>query len=166
MDPWRDVERSIREASGAPFAIESRAPAAGGCINECFQLRGGGRAYFVKLNAPQRQEMFAAEAAGLEEIGKTKTVRVPQAVCHGACPSASWLVLEHLELRPGTAESMRELGRRLAAMHRVTAARYGWSRDNTIGATLQVNRPTDQWVEFWRERRLGYQLRLAAATGH
>jgi fructosamine-3-kinase len=166
MPPWRDVERSIREASGAPFAIEARASAGGGCINECYVVRGRGRAYFVKLNAPQRVVMFSAEVAGLSEIARTKTVRVPEPVCHGAAAAACWLVLEHLELRPGTEGSMRELGRRLAAMHRVTAREHGWSRDNTIGATPQVNAPAGEWPEFWRERRLGFQLRLAAANGH
>lgn len=166
MPPWRDVERSIREASGVPFAIEARAGVGGGSINECHVVRGHGRAYFVKLNTPQRAEMFAAEAAGLGEIARTRTVRVPQPVCHGASAAACWLVLEHLELRPGTEGSMRELGRRLAAMHRVTACEHGWSRDNTIGATPQVNTPAGDWRKFWRERRLGFQLRLAATNGH
>jgi fructosamine-3-kinase len=166
MDPWREIERSIREASGAPFAIESRAAVGGGCINESHVIRGQGRAYFVKLNAPERAEMFAAEAAGLDEIGKTKTVRVPRPICHGADPAASWIVLEHLELGPAADHSMRELGRKLAGMHRVTAREHGWKRDNTIGATPQVNRRSRDWIEFWRERRLGFQLRLAASSGH
>lgn len=166
MDPWRDVERSIGEASGAPFAAESRSHVSGGCINECFVVRGTGRAYFVKLNAASRADMFSAEAAGLAEIARTRTVRVPEPVCHGAAAAACWLVLEHLELRPGTEGSMRELGRRLAAMHRVTAREHGWSRDNTIGATPQVNAPAGGWPEFWRERRLRFQIQRAAANGH
>jgi len=166
MGPWRDVERSIREASGAAFAVESHSPIGGGCINECFWLRGGGREYFVKVNAAANADMFSAEAAGLEEIAGSRTVRVPQPVCHGANATASWLVLEHLELRPGTDGSMRELGRRLASMHRITAREHGWKRDNTIGATTQVNTRSSDWIEFWRELRLAFQLRLAASKGH
>jgi protein-ribulosamine 3-kinase len=166
MGPWRDVERSIREASGAPFAVESHSAIGGGCINECFRLCGGGREYFVKVNAAANADMFSAEAAGLEEIACSSTVRVPQPVCHGANATASWLVLEYLELRPGTDGSMRELGRRLASMHRVTTREHGWKRDNTIGATPQVNTRSSDWIEFWREQRLGFQLRLAASKGH
>jgi len=166
MDPWHDIERSIRLASGAPFAIESRAGIAGGCINECYVVRGEGRAYFVKVNAPDKAEMFSAEAAGLNEIAGTRTVRVPQPVCNGACPAASWLVLEHLELGPGDGRSMGELGRNLARMHRVTAQLFGWERDNTIGATPQPNTRSGDWIAFWREQRLGFQLKLAAANGH
>ncbi len=166
MNPWSDIERSIREASGAPFVIESRAGIEGGCINECHVIQGHGRAYFVKTNAPDRAEMFAAEAAGLDEIGRTRTIRVPRPVCHGACPAASWLVLEHLELRPGDDKSMRALGRNLARLHRVTGGRYGWQRDNTIGSTPQINTPSADWIAFWREQRLGFQFDLAVAKGH
>src|SRR5262245_48070895 len=127
MEPWQDVERSIREAAGASFSLESRSAVSGGCINECFRVRGSGHTYFVKLNNPEKVEMFAAEAAGLREIARTKTVRVPEPVCHGASSAACWLVLEHLELESATPDSMRELGRRLAALHRVTARHYGWT---------------------------------------
>ena len=61
---------------------------------------------------------------------------------------------------------MRELGRRLARLHRVTGSRFGWDRDNTIGATPQVNTPGSDWIAFWREHRLGFQLGLAARNGH
>ena len=166
MGPWKDVERSIREASRTAFAIESRSGIGGGCINECYVIRGHGRAYFVKLNTPERAEMFSAEAAGLSEIARTNTVRVPEPVCHGASPAACWLVLEHVELRAGTDSSMRELGRKLAGMHRVATREHGWKRDNTIGATPQVNTRSSDWIEFWRGQRLGFQLRLAASRGH
>jgi fructosamine-3-kinase len=166
MDPWRDVERSIREATGSPFAIESRAGTGGGCINECYVVRGGGRAWFVKVNAAARADMFAAEAEGLAEIARAATVRVPRPLCHGANREASWLVLEHLELRPGDDRGMRALGRNLARLHRVTGARYGWHRDNTIGATPQINAGSGDWIAFWRSRRLAFQLELAQSRGH
>jgi len=166
VDPWKDIELDIRAALEAPFTIDSRAAVGGGCINECHVVRGRGRPFFVKLNSPDKADMFAAEAAGLEEIGRSGTVRVPQPVCRGASPAASWIVLEHLELRPVDAQAMRALGRNLARLHRVTRDRYGWDRDNTIGSTPQPNNPVDGWIAFWRERRLGYQLRLAAANGH
>ena len=166
MDPWLDIERSIREASGAPFVIESRAGIGGGCINESYVIRGQGRALFVKVNRADKASMFAAEAAGLEEIARTRAVRVPKPVCAGANRAASWIVLEHLELRSADDKAMHALGCNLARMHRVTRDRHGWDRDNTIGSTPQVNTPADDWIAFWRERRLGFQLWLAASKGH
>jgi fructosamine-3-kinase len=166
MDPWRDIETAIREASGASFAIESHAGVGGGCINQCYVVRGAGHAFFVKVNAEDRLPMFEAEAAGLAEIAGSNTVRVPRPVGQGAGGGASWLVLEHLELARATDGAMDELGRRLAALHRVTAVKFGWHRDNTIGATPQVNTLGADWIAFWRDSRLGYQLRLAAQNGY
>lgn len=166
MDPWDDIELAIREALEAPFAIESRAEVGGGCINTAYRIRAKGLSCFVKLNRADQAAMFSAEAAGLEEITRTRTARVPRPVCHGANEEASWIVLEYLELRPADDKAMRALGRNLACLHRVTRDRHGWDRDNTIGSTPQINAPADDWVAFWRERRLGYQLRLAASNGH
>ncbi len=49
------------------------------------------------------------------------------------------------------------------AQHRVAQQRFGWAKDNFIGATPQENAPGDDWTAFWRDRRLAPQLRLAAA---
>jgi len=54
----------------------------------------------------------------------------------------------------------------LAALHRRQAARFGWARDNTIGATPQANGWCESWTMFWRERRLAPQLALAARNGY
>ena len=56
-------------------------------------------------------------------------------------------------------------GQQLAAMHRSQADNFGWHRDNTIGSTPQVNQQEHDWQRFWREHRLGFQLRLAARNG-
>jgi fructosamine-3-kinase len=50
-------------------------------------------------------------------------------------------------------------------MHRVTGRSFGWRRDNTIGSTPQPNTPGNDWIAFWREQRLGFQLRLAERNG-
>lgn len=162
---WDDIARSIADAVAAPFRIESRAGIGGGCINAAFRIDGGGRTYFVKTNAPSALDMFAAEAAGLAEIGRSRTVRVPQPVCHGGNRQAAWLVLEWIDFRGAQRDSNRALGRALAALHRMTAPQFGWQRDNTIGATPQINALCSNWNEFWREHRLGYQLALAAKNG-
>ncbi len=37
---------------------------------------------------------------------------------------------------------------------------FGFHVDNTIGGNAQPNGWMDNWVDFFRERRLGYQLSL------
>mmetsp|Transcript_3099 Transcript_3099/g.11150 ORF Transcript_3099/g.11150 Transcript_3099/m.11150 type:complete len:213 (+) Transcript_3099:776-1414(+) len=60
------------------------------------------------------------------------------------------------------------LGHELAKMHLAEPAveeakqgNFGFPVDNTIGATPQPNGWMDNWVDFFRERRLLHQLRLA-----
>jgi protein-ribulosamine 3-kinase len=163
---WNDIARDISKATVAPFVVESTHTVGGGSINTAYRIEGSGKSFFVKVNSPERLPMFEAEAAGLAEILESDTVRVPRPICFGAAKSESWLVLEHLDLRDAGKGSMRELGRRLARMHRVTAERFGWKRDNAIGATSQVNTLRESWIDFWREYRLGYQLALAAKNGY
>ena len=108
--------------------------------------------------------MFEAEAEALREMAATATVRVPGPVCFGEFGGQAYVVMEHLEL--GGSADMAAFGRQFAAMHRVTAEQFGWRIDNTIGSTPQPNTPTDNWIEFWRERRLGFQLETAARNGY
>jgi protein-ribulosamine 3-kinase len=164
--PWPAIAESIERATGVPFVVERSDPVGGGCINQGFELRGGGREFFVKLNTAASLSMFEAEAAGLEEITATGTVRVPRAVCAAADALHAWLALEHLPLSANGGPAMASLGEQLAAMHRATRERFGWRRDNTIGSTPQVNTQLLDWVEFWRRHRLGYQLALAARNGY
>ncbi|MEM8998431.1 MAG: fructosamine kinase family protein, partial [Acidobacteriota bacterium] len=57
-------------------------------------------------------------------------------------------------------------GRDLAALHRAAAAdRYGFPRDNYLGATPQPNARSSDWVDFWRRHRLGDQLDRARRSG-
>lgn len=164
MHPWPDISTAIAHATGGDFHIEQHTPLTGGCIHNAWRIEGGGQRYFVKTNHAHCAGMFAAEAAGLSAIAATRTVRVPHPVCHGANRTASWLVLEYVEFSRKC--NMRLLGEQLAALHRVTGRHYGWPHDNAIGATPQINTASDDWCAFWREHRLGYQLKLAASNGY
>lgn len=166
MSLWTEIEHQIGAATGAPFAIDSRQTVGGGCINSAYRLTGASGRYFVKLNQAARLAMFEAEADGLRTMAASETVRVPLPICSGCAGDSAFLVLEYLDLRSGGREGAERLGRDLAAMHRVLGPHFGWHRDNTIGSTPQQNAPDDDWVRFWRDRRLGAQLRLAAAQGH
>ncbi len=163
---WDDIAAAIRAETGVAFSVERKISIGGGCINTAYRIDGCGQRYFVKLNDRAKAAMFAAEAAGLCEIAQTQVLRVPHPICQGVNAGQAWLVLEYIELSRSHAGSMRELGAGLARMHESTAPRFGWHRDNTIGATPQINTQNGDWIAFWRDHRLGYQLQLAAANGH
>ncbi|BBJ00608.1 fructosamine kinase family protein [Ferrigenium kumadai] len=165
MTDWSRISAAITSASGKPFKLASRHANGGGCINEAYTLDGeDGTRYFVKLNDARHHSMFVAEAAGLETIAATNTLRVPQPIAHGTAGRQSYLVLEHLDLN-GRGNA-RQLGEQLAALHRSTSNRFGFPQDNFLGTTLQPNGWTGDWVPFWREHRLGFQLQLAAENGY
>jgi len=50
-------------------------------------------------------------------------------------------------------------------MHKTTSPQFGWSRNNTIGSTPQVNNYESSWIDFWQQHRLGFQLELARQKG-
>ncbi|HEV7392637.1 MAG TPA: fructosamine kinase family protein [Burkholderiales bacterium] len=166
MIPWNEIERDIGAATGAAFSIAQRSAAAGGCINAAWRIEGRGRRYFVKVNEASRAPMFEAEAAGLSELHRRGPVRVPEAICQGSAAAASWIVLEYIQLGARTVRSDAALGLKLAELHRHTAEMYGWPRDNTIGSTPQPNNCSSSWLTFWRDQRLGFQLRLARERGY
>ncbi|MHB1238941.1 MAG: fructosamine kinase family protein [Gammaproteobacteria bacterium] len=164
---WLAVAAQLTAVTGVTFATYRAQPLGGGCINAAYRLEDGRRRYFVKINTAARASMFEAEADGLREIARSATVRVPKPICTGVHGSSSYLVLEALELAAGSSRlALEHLARQLAAMHRTPCPRFGWHRDNTIGSTPQPNAVSDDWVAFWRERRLGFQLELAARNGH
>ncbi len=172
MSDWSKFEQAISDAFGRSFLLKQNAAVSGGDINQAFRVEGvftdnnQAAQYFIKLNQQSRLAMFEAEAAGLEEIDQSKTIRVPKVVCHGVEGSQSFLVLENLSLAQGLGvDAAKRLGQQLAAMHRVTAPQFGWQRNNTIGTTQQNNNLTDSWIDFWREQRLGFQLDLAKSHG-
>lgn len=166
MPTWSSISEHVSAATGASFSARTTRAIGGGCINSTYVMEGDKQRYFVKINDAARISMFEAEALGLQEIARTDTVRVPQPVCWGSAEESAYLVLEYIEFGSGTAGSAERLGRQLARMHQVHASRYGWHIDNTIGSTPQINTPAHDWVAFWRDRRLGYQLRLAARNGY
>jgi protein-ribulosamine 3-kinase len=145
------------------------APAAevhGGCINRCWRWETSSGPVFVKEAPADRLEMLEAERHGLLELRSAEAIRVPEPLAAGAVEGSAFLALEWIDFGPSTTASDERLGEQLAALHRHRADRYGLDRDNTIGSTPQSNAWGDDWVRFLRERRLGFQLQLAAANGY
>lgn len=166
MTQWQIIAQHIAESTGKPFNPLEPREVGGGCINTGVRLTDGERSYFVKLNDSELLEMFEAEADGLRELARTRTIRVPDPLCCGLSGSQAYLVMEYIDMGHGGRSGSELAGRQLAEMHRTSHPRFGWFRDNTIGSTPQLNQGSDDWIDFWRERRLGYQLRLAERNGY
>ncbi|OUC12218.1 MAG: hypothetical protein B0A82_23640 [Alkalinema sp. CACIAM 70d] len=163
---WEHICQHIHQATGQSFERVDRRSVGGGCINQGYRLVGRDRTYFVKLNRAEQVAMFEAEALGLQQMLETHTIRVPQPICYGVAESACYLVLEWLELGRGSRSADRKMGQQLARLHQFRkATAFGWERDNTIGSTPQKNPWTTDWITFWQQHRIGYQLELGRRRG-
>lgn len=153
-----DVERVL----GRSVTIGPRVH--GGDIGQSFQARTAeGGLVFVKAAPGAPTGLFAAEAAGLRALAAVRDgCRVPGVL--GV--SEEVLVLEWVERGPGERDTSEQLGRGLAAMHRVTREVCGFDAgDGFIGATPQPNPDVADMVAFFRDQRLGFQQALLRSRG-
>ena len=166
-DAYPALRAWLEQETGHSFDAEPAGRVAGGDINQCLRWQGPHATAFIKLNAAARLSMFEAEAAGLRELADAQALRVPRVLGTGLFGSVAVLALEWLDLRAPQAgdAAQARLGGLLAMQHRVAAAAFGWHRDNTLGSTAQPNAWSDDWVQFFKVRRLGHQLDLAEAKG-
>ena len=137
----------------------------GGSISQAYRVPSSQGPLFVKLNHAAGLAMFEAEADGLMALKDGGALAVPAVHCVGSVEETAYLFLHWLDLEPKSQAAERALGRGLARQHRISGEQFGWRRDNVIGSTHQPNDPNDNWIDFLRDRRLGFQLGLAAENG-
>ena len=165
MPDWTSIAEQLKTRGIVVAEGSAAQPVSGGDISDAWRLKTRSGDIFLKTGPGQAREQFAAEAEGLGEIAATKTIRVPAVLATGAIDGGAFLALEWMQFGPANAKVEAKLGEQLALMHECTHRSYGWHRDNTIGLTPQHNSHSDNWVEFFRERRLKFQLRLARENG-
>jgi fructosamine-3-kinase len=142
---------------------------------DTWRASGPRQALFVKSLPIAQADVLVAEADGLAALAATRTVHVPAVAGCWTDPSQGLAVLamEWLDLVPPRGGGFGErLGQALAALHRAAPAegsgRFGWRRDNRLGATPQRNRWSAAggvagWTAFFGSERLGaLRTRLAA----
>lgn len=160
--------------------LETTAKALGGQIRDNRELGGGdinhafllsltdGRDFFVKI--PRRPAPGGTatgnhppylEARGLEFL---RAAGLPVPTVHAV--GKDFLALDYIE-RSGKKISWFDLGAALARCHQQARTdQAGLDHDNYIGSTPQPNtRRHASWVDFFREERLLFQVRLARKNG-
>lgn len=166
------LEGACRGAGLDRASVESARPIGGGCINNALKVRTAGGDYCLKWNARVGRDFFRMEAEGLSALADSGAVEVPRVIALGGDEDeVPWLLLEWIEGARATAPTWRQLGHRLARLHRTRehpsmpvrqAPGFGWHSDNVIGSLPQPNRWMDDWAEFWTELRI---LPLARELG-
>jgi len=159
------INQILETHLGANARLKNAEALSGGCINQASRLvLDDGREYFLKVNQASLADMFAAEAAGLNELRSTATLRVPAPIGQGVQGRQAYLLLDYLPLQ--TQGNQPLAGTQLAALHQHTAEQFGWLRHNTLGTSPQRNTQQADWVRFWQTERLGFQLERARRNGY
>ena len=159
------LQQTLTAALNAQIVGDS--PVGGGSISSAAHITlNDGRELLVKWRR-HHSAMFTVEGRGLELLHTAAALRVPQVFAQqetsGDTPG--FIALEWLGQGPSNRQVEEALGRGLAQLHRATGPYYGLDHDNYIGANPQPNTPAENWVDFVREQRLGYQMELMGQNG-
>jgi fructosamine-3-kinase len=157
------ISDALAQTEEVEYVSGSRAASLGSGASTTIVKTSDDTKYFVK--SATAKHMIYAEYVGVKEMAETNTIRVPRPIAYGEHDaSTAFVVFEYLEFSDSCSNSSHyyELGRQLAKMHRTTSAsaQFGFSIDNTCGATHQPNTWTDHWIDFWDTQRLGHMLQL------
>lgn len=162
------LESLIKDIYGSAAAIRYKEPVAGGDINEAYHLvLNSGEELFLKENSEKLAGMFAAEAHGLEALQKANG-HVPKVIAVGKDERGrQFMLLEFVRSSRPQRGYWLALGHMLGRMHQADTqeftpeGRFGFHENNYIGSSPQVNRVKSSWLDFYRDFRLGKQMRMA-----
>ena len=166
---YQSLEDAVRDIWGKGVTVQSKQSVSGGDINEAYHLLlSNGEGAFLKLNSKAGDNFFTAEAHGLKALGEAGA-NVPQFLASGkTAENAYFLLLSYEKGSRPIKGYWSLLGRMLANMHLANIERFvdgkmfGFYEDNFIGATRQINSPKSGWIDFFREARLGAQMKWAS----
>ena len=142
--------------------LRSVRPQGGGCIGEVYRAEMEDGTLLVAKVDRGGESHLDREAYMLRYLREKTDLPVPE-VFHG---SETLLLMEFVEgTNRFSDEAERHAAELLADLHGITADAYGHERDTLIGSLDQPNPWTEDWVEFFRERRLLYAARAANGAG-
>lgn len=163
------LPEAIGKATGRASRLQRSTPVGGGCINRASLIElADGRRYFLKSNPNPLPRLFESEAEGLRALRKAGSLRVPEVVATGGGQDGlpHFILMEYIPTgRPGPG-FFEKFGRGFAQLHlKARGQRFGFDHDNYLGSTPQPNQWSEEWVEFFRQHRLGHQLKMARHAG-
>lgn len=156
---------SLSQFLNRDIAVIQCVPVTGGSINDChlLALSGGDKVFIKQHRGPTVYGMYIAEARALELMAAPGVIDIPRPLY----ADEEILILEAFTEGTPAPDWQVCMGRQLAQLHQATTTKqFGFECNNYLGTTQQINGWQDDWISFWREQRLGYQLELFAAKGN
>lgn len=159
-------EKILAQTFGQQMSVDKYTFVSGGCINNTVCIESQRVKYFLKWHNSAPDNMFEAEAKGLELLRKAGTITIPEVFGQGNVDGTDYLIMEYIDSAPKAPQYWQHFGRALAEMHQQsTNSEYGLDHNNYIGRLPQHNEPFDNWIKFFIEKRLEVQLQLAKKKG-
>lgn len=150
-----DLEKKLTKVLDQKLSIDSIVSQGGGSINEAYRLSTNISPLFLKVNSASKYpRMFETEAIGLNTLASTNTLRIPEPLITGKYRDQAYIVMNHIGSGSPVLDFWDEFGHKLAGMHQVSAAYFGFESDNYIGSLNQSNKQMDSWSEFFVQERL------------
>lgn len=154
-------DATLRDAVAAALGseAESVAPLDGGMIGEVHRIDlADGRTVVAKRG----ETPLTVEAEMLGYLTEHTSLPVPEVLS----ADDDLLLLEYVEGESDFSPAAeRDAAAHLAALHDVTADRFGFERDTLLGPHVLDNERCDSWIEFFRERRLLHFATMADDEG-
>lgn len=165
MEKIKKLAKIALESGRDYSGIETIKKIQGGSINEAFYIRTVDAEFFMKFHANSPKEFFKSEALGLRLIKETETISVPNYISYSDQPGHAFLLLEWIEGKK-TERTEEILGYKLAELHKCYGRMHGLETDTYIGILPQPNELNANWLEYYRDKRLGTQLQIGIENGH
>lgn len=128
---------------------------AGGDINEAFQIQTEDGTFFVKMNTISNLDMFIQERKGIEAMAACHVIGTPHILQSGTTNHHSYLLMDYIESGKRIESYWQVFAQQLANMHRTFVGnQFGFSSNNYIGSTPQINTFCDSWITFFKDYRL------------
>ena len=153
----------ISQEAGLQISSFTVSNVGGGSINDTYQLViNKTEKFFGKINSASRfPKMFEKEKSGLELLASKEVIRVPHVIGTFVEGDDQVLILEWIEQGRKDDQFWKTFGERLAALHSSHCSFAGLHENNFMGALVQSNNPSNDWIDFFVQERLEPQVRLA-----
>lgn len=130
----------------------------------------GGQLLFAKVNELSRHDVLQSEYHSLNILNEKYGLNYPKALLIDHDDQHSYLIMSYHDLHSMSdggqnSESGKQLADIVFAQHQVTSNEFGWSANNYIGLSEQINQSDSNWIRFYRSKRLLPQLQLAQKNG-
>jgi len=154
------IEAAISSSTNQEALFADSRTTQGGCINNSriITLKDD-RRFFIKSHPSVNSTpgIFETEYEALLLLSEPDVIHIPKPVVYGD----DFIVMEIFNEGTPANDWQEQMGRSLAGLHKATSKKqFGFPYDNYLGTSMQINTWQDNWLIFWREQRLGWQLKL------